>query len=162
MTNILKFIFLNRLNEKTRIGRANPYFARLQITENQSVVNLGPISRYQLGWSEDAFHKGRSERRLVGKGRFLLVCQVCGALHQPTEIVYPVQGLLLLFKFLGYLFLLCFFFCFYSLHQNALPVALLFGLITVDAKDFGDVVLVDFEGKDYPYLVKRLEQDEQC
>jgi hypothetical protein len=26
--------------------------------------------------------------------------------------------------------------------------------VTVDAKDFGDVVLINFEGQKYPYLAK--------
>jgi hypothetical protein len=32
--------------------------------------------------------------------------------------------------------------------------------VTVDAKNLGDVVLINFERKNYPYLVERLEQDE--
>jgi len=161
--NILKFIFCNDLNEKIRLGHAKPCFASVQSIGNQAIFSLNQRNRYKLGRSVNILHKGRRERRLMGKGRFLLViCPVSGSLNQPTEIIEAIQYLLLLFQFLGYLFLLCFFFCFYSLHQNALSVAMLFGLVTVDAKDFGDVVLVDFEGKDYPYLAERLEQDEQC
>jgi hypothetical protein len=29
-----------------------------------------------------------------------------------------------------------------------------FWFVTVDAKDFGDVILINFERKDYPYLAK--------
>jgi len=163
MMNILKFILCNDLIEKIRLGRAKPCFTSVQSIENQAIFSLNQTNRYKLGRSENSLHKGRRERCLMGKGKFLLVvCPVPGALHQPTEIIEAIQYLLLLFQFLGYLFLLCFFFRFYSLHQNALSVTMLFGLVTVDAKDFGDVVLIDFEGKDYPYLAERLEQDEQC
>ena len=108
-------------------------------------LSLNLLNRYKFRWSENALYKGRCERRLVRKCLFLLVCQIFGALNQPTEIIQAIHDLLLLFQFLRHFFLFFLFVGFYSLHQNTFAVAMHLWFVSVDAKDFGDVVLVDFE-----------------
>ncbi|HMQ45970.1 MAG TPA: hypothetical protein PKA00_00880 [Saprospiraceae bacterium] len=125
------------------------------------IKSLNPkyLNRYKLGRSENTLHKDRCEGRLVSKGLFRLVCTIFRSFNQPIKTTQAIQNLFLLFQFLGHLFLFLLFLCFYSLHQNTLSVTIHFWFVSVDAKDFGNVILVDFEGKDYPHLAKRLQQD---
>jgi hypothetical protein len=61
---------------------------------------------------------------------------------------------------LEHFFLFFLFIRFYALLQYALPITLHGWLVAVDAKNFSDVILVDFKRKNYPYLAKRLKQDQ--